>query len=61
MEQQGVLEELEERVRGLEAVVGEFGGLPADLGEARRVVGRLEVRCDEVRRRRDGLFEGLVG
>src|SRR5690242_15190924 len=61
LEQQRALEELRERVEVLETEVEEFAGLPADLAAARKEVGRLEVRCDEVRRRRDELFEGLVG
>ncbi|KAJ4363766.1 hypothetical protein N0V95_000960 [Ascochyta clinopodiicola] len=61
LEQQRALEELRDRVEALEGEVDEFGGLPADLAAARKEVGRLEVRCDEVRRRRDELFEGLVG
>lgn len=61
LEQQRALEELREKVEALEEEVSEFGGLPADLAAARKEVGRLEVRCDDVRRRRDELFEGLVG
>ena len=61
LEQQQALEELRESVEALEGEVEEFGGLPADLAAARKEVGRLEVGCDEVRRRRDELFEGLVG
>ncbi|KAF1843727.1 uncharacterized protein K460DRAFT_396958 [Cucurbitaria berberidis CBS 394.84] len=61
LEQQKVLDELRERVEGLERQVAEFAGLPADREMARKEVGKLEVRLDEVRRRRDELFEGLVG
>ncbi|KAF1928944.1 uncharacterized protein M421DRAFT_420173 [Didymella exigua CBS 183.55] len=61
LEQQRASEELRERVQALEEEVEQFGGLPADLTAARKEVGRLEVRCDEVRRRRDELFEELVG
>ncbi|KAJ4365620.1 hypothetical protein N0V83_008240 [Neocucurbitaria cava] len=61
LEQQKVLDELRERVVGLEAQVKEFAGLPADREMARKEVGKLEIRLDEVRRRRDELFEGLVG
>ncbi|CAO2656127.1 Nn.00g049300.m01.CDS01 [Neocucurbitaria sp. VM-36] len=61
LEQQQVLDELRERVKELEAQVAEFAGLPADREMARKEVGKLEVRLDEVRRRRDELFEGLVG
>jgi HAUS augmin-like complex subunit 1 len=61
LEQQRALDELRERVEGLEREVGEFAGLPADREAARKEVGKAEVRLDEVRRRRDELFEGLVG
>lgn len=61
LEQQKALDELRERVEGLEGEVGEFAGLPADKEMARKEVGKLEVKLDEVRRRRDELFEGLVG
>ncbi|KAF1938066.1 hypothetical protein EJ02DRAFT_37933 [Clathrospora elynae] len=61
LEQQKALDELRERVEGLEREVGEFAGLPADREAARKEVGKLEVRLDEVRRRRDELFEGLMG
>ncbi len=61
LEQQKALDELRERVEGLERQVSEFGGLPADKEAARKEVGKLEVRLDELRRRRDELFEGLVG
>ncbi|KAI4634333.1 hypothetical protein J4E83_001651 [Alternaria metachromatica] len=61
LEQQKALDELRERVEGLEKQVAEFGGLPADKEAARKEVGKLEVRLDELRRRRDELFEGLVG
>ncbi|KAI4697981.1 uncharacterized protein J4E84_001115 [Alternaria hordeiaustralica] len=61
LEQQKALDELRERVEGLEKQVAEFGGLPADKEAARKEVGKLDVRLDELRRRRDELFEGLVG
>jgi HAUS augmin-like complex subunit 1 len=61
LEQQKALDELRDRVEVLEREVGEFAGLPADREAARKEVGKLEVRLDEVRRRRDELFEGLVG
>ncbi|KAF2827371.1 hypothetical protein CC86DRAFT_348776 [Ophiobolus disseminans] len=61
LEQQKALDEVREKVEGLEREVGEFAGLPADREAARKEVGKLEVRLDEVRRRRDELFEGLVG
>jgi HAUS augmin-like complex subunit 1 len=54
------LDELRERVEAVEREVGGFEGLPADREMARKDVARLEVRLDEVRRRRDELFEGLV-
>jgi len=61
LEQQKVLDELRERVEGLERQVAEFGGLPADKEAARKEVGKLEVRLDELRRSRDELFEGMIG
>lgn len=61
LEQQKALDELRERVEAVEREVREFAGLPADKEAARKEVGKLEVRLDEVRRRRDELFEGLVG
>ena len=61
LEQQKALDELRERVEGVEREVADFAGLPADKEAARKEVGKLEVRLDEVRRRRDELFEGLVG
>ncbi|ORY15871.1 hypothetical protein BCR34DRAFT_584804 [Clohesyomyces aquaticus] len=61
LEQQKVVEELREKVERLEKEVSAFAGLPADREAARREVSRLEVDLDGVRRKRDGLFEGLVG
>jgi HAUS augmin-like complex subunit 1 len=61
LEQQRALNELRERVEAVEREVAEFEGLPADKEMARKEVARLEVRLDDVRRRRDELFEGLVG
>ena len=61
LEQQKALDELRERVEGLEMQVAEYAALPADREAARKEVGKLEVRLDEVRRKRDELFEGLVG
>jgi HAUS augmin-like complex subunit 1 len=61
LEQQKALDELRDQVESLEREVDEFAGLPADREAARKEVGKLEVRLDEVRRRRDELFEGLVG
>jgi HAUS augmin-like complex subunit 1 len=60
LEQQKALDELRERVEGLEREVAGFAGLPAEREAARKEVGKLEVRLDEVRRRRDEDFEGLV-
>jgi HAUS augmin-like complex subunit 1 len=61
LEQQKALDELRERVEGVEREVGEFASLPADREAARKEVGKLEVKLDEVRRKRDDIFEGLVG
>lgn len=61
LEQQEVLDKLRTKVEALERQVDEFAGLPADREAARKEVGKLEVRLDEVRRQRDELFEGLVG
>jgi HAUS augmin-like complex subunit 1 len=61
LQQQKALDELRERVEAVEREVDEYEELPADREMARKEVGRLEVRLDEVRRRRDELFEGLVG
>lgn len=61
LEQQKGLNDLKARVEGLEKQVDEYAGLPADREQARREVNKLEVELDGVRRRRDGLFEGLVG
>ncbi|KAF1966779.1 hypothetical protein BU23DRAFT_485522 [Bimuria novae-zelandiae CBS 107.79] len=61
LEQQTALSALRESVEELEKEVDEYAGLPADRDAARKEVGRLEVELDNVRRRRDALFEGLVG
>jgi HAUS augmin-like complex subunit 1 len=61
LEQQAGLDALARKVEGLEKEVDEFAGLPADREAARREVAKLEVEVDNVRRRRDALFEGLVG
>lgn len=61
LEQQRGLDELRERVERLERQVEEFAGLPAERESARKEVGKLEVELDGLRRRRDGLFEGMVG
>lgn len=58
--QQEVLDALRRKVQALEAQVDEFAGLPADREGARKEVGRLEVELDELRRKRDGLFGGLL-
>ncbi|KAF1839664.1 hypothetical protein BDW02DRAFT_486498 [Decorospora gaudefroyi] len=60
LEQQKALNALREKVERLEREVDEFAGLPADREAARKEVGKLEVKLDELRRRRDELFEGLV-
>jgi HAUS augmin-like complex subunit 1 len=61
LEQQTRLEEIRRNVEGLEREVEVYGGLPADREAARKEVGKLEVELDNVRQRRDALFEGLVG
>jgi len=61
LEHQKEVQELRDKVEGLEREVAVYGGLPADRESARKEVGRLEVEMDKVRRRRDALFEGLVG
>lgn len=60
LEQQTSLGALRQRVESLEKEVDEFAGLPADREAARKEVGKLEIELDNVRRRRDALFEGLV-
>lgn len=61
LEQQQALEEFKERVEELERAVSEFSGLPADKETARKEVAKLEVKLNEVRGKRNMLFEGLVG
>ncbi|KAF2176397.1 hypothetical protein K469DRAFT_645875, partial [Zopfia rhizophila CBS 207.26] len=61
LDQQVALDELRDQVERLEDNVGKYAGLPADKEAARKEVGKLEVELDAVRRRRDGLFEGLIG
>ena len=61
LEQQAALNTLREKVEGLEKEVDQYAGLPADREAARKEVGKLEVELDNVRRRRDELFEALVG
>ena len=61
LEQQSALAALREKVEGLEKQVDEYAGLPADREAARKEVAKLEVELDNARRRRDALFEGLVG
>lgn len=60
LEQQKALDVLTRRVEELEKEVAEYAGLPASKEMARKEVAKLEVQLDEVRRRRDELFEGLV-
>ncbi len=50
-----------ERVLELEARVRAFEGLPQDREKARGVVREKERELEGLKRRRDGLFEGLVG
>ncbi|KAF2444065.1 hypothetical protein P171DRAFT_485530 [Karstenula rhodostoma CBS 690.94] len=61
LEQQASLSALRQRVESLEREVDEFAGLPADREAARKEVSKLEIELDNVRRRRDALFEALVG
>lgn len=61
LEQQASLDALREKVEALEREVDAFAELPADKDAARKEVGKLEVELDNVRRKRDALFEGLVG
>ncbi|KAJ4291040.1 hypothetical protein N0V90_010237 [Kalmusia sp. IMI 367209] len=61
LEQQTALGALRDHVEALEREVDVFAGLPADREAARKEVGKLEVELDNVRRKRDALFEGLVG
>lgn len=61
LEQQKALDEMRQKVEGLERELDEFAGLPADREAARKEVGKLEVGLDEIRRQRDELFEALVG
>lgn len=51
---------LEREVEGLEDEVSGYGGLPADLREARAEVERRGREVEAWKRRRAGLFEGLV-
>jgi len=60
VEQEAALGELRARVEELEGQVRRFRGLPMEKEAARREVRRLEAEVETVRRRRDGLFEGLV-
>ncbi|KAF2814058.1 uncharacterized protein BDZ99DRAFT_230717 [Mytilinidion resinicola] len=53
--------ELRARVVELEAQVQEFRGLPMEKEGARREVRRAEGELEALLRRRDGMFEGLVG
>ncbi|KAF2500579.1 hypothetical protein BU16DRAFT_614310 [Lophium mytilinum] len=58
--ERGLLE-LWERVAELEAQVQGFKGLPMEKEGARREVRRVEGELEALKRRRDGMFEGLVG
>ncbi|KAF2198173.1 hypothetical protein GQ43DRAFT_401530 [Delitschia confertaspora ATCC 74209] len=60
LDYQNRLEELSAEVEELEGEMANFANLPADREAARKEVGKLEVELDQLRRRRDGLFEGLV-
>lgn len=53
--------EARERVEQLEAEIKAFEGLPQDREKARKVVREKEKELEGLKRRRDGLFEGLVG
>lgn len=59
-DEEKALVELRGRVQELEAKVRAFEGLPASKEDARAEVKRLENELNGLRRRRDGLFEGLV-
>lgn len=61
LEQQTALSTLREKVESLEKEVNVFAGLPADKEAARKEVSKLEIELDHVRRRRDAMFENLVG
>lgn len=61
METQERLERARLRVEKLEAKVDEFAGLPPDREAARREVAKLEVELDGLRRKRESLFEGMLG
>lgn len=61
LEQQTALTALRDKVEAFEACVAEYAGLPADRDMARKEVSKLEIDLDNLRRKRDGLFEGLVG
>ena len=60
VESQERIERARVRVERLEAKVDEFAGLPPDREAARKEVARPEVELNELRRRRDGLFEGML-
>jgi HAUS augmin-like complex subunit 1 len=61
LEQQKELDEWRGKVERLEGHVAAFADLPADREAARKEVGKLEVELDRLRRKRDAMFEGLVG
>jgi HAUS augmin-like complex subunit 1 len=54
-------EVLMQRVRDVEARIEEYEGVPPEAREARRVMTELRAELEGWVRRRDGLFEGLVG
>jgi HAUS augmin-like complex subunit 1 len=54
------LRDLEARVRGLEGRVRGFEGLPPDKEMALLEVERMRRELEELVRKRDGMFEGLV-
>jgi HAUS augmin-like complex subunit 1 len=58
--ERGLLE-LRGRVADLENRVQGFKGLPMEKEGARQEVRRVEGELEGLERRRDGLFEGLVG
>lgn len=59
-ERERVLEELRDRLGGLEEQVKVFQGLPNDIDGARKEIERAKGELAGLQRRRDKLFEGLV-
>jgi HAUS augmin-like complex subunit 1 len=57
---EGEILSLGERVERLEGQVDRFRGLPGDIQGARNEVVQVEKQLMDLKRRRDGLFEGLV-